>query len=156
MDRKGNRVKLIKGDFCELNKAFRQTNRSTFGVGQVVEVDGDEAVVRWLTHSRRELRDEAQRVEQLPTCYLRRIKPGLAALFQALLSASTKGRTPRNTPVDLRRAAQYAANRAVLEYFGLRGYRLTVAATKLTDRCLAYEGAGCVGDDRVNVGELLA
>lgn len=149
-------MKLTSGDFCELNRTYRQTCRSTFGVGQVVEVDGDLAVVRWLIHSRRDLRDPALQTERLPTCYLRRIKPDRDSRFRAVRHAQTGGRTPRKAPVDLRRADQYAACRNRLAALGLHGYRLNLAATRLTDRCLAFEDGGMQGNDRVNVGELLA
>jgi hypothetical protein len=68
----------------------------------------------------------------------------------------TKGRTRRTAQIDLRRADQYAVCRDKLAAVGLRGYRLNVTATKLTDKVLAFEDGGCIGDDRVSVAELLA
>ncbi|MBE7422224.1 MAG: hypothetical protein HS110_07300 [Zoogloeaceae bacterium] len=90
-------MKLTSGDFCELNKAFRQTCRSTFGIGKVLDRDEEYSQVGWIRHTGRDLRDPACQTERVPNRFLRRLKTRDDILLAAhhLL---TKGRRPRFKP----------------------------------------------------------
>lgn len=125
-------MKLTKDDFAELNKTYRQTCRSVFGVGRVQEIAGDLAVVCWLEHSKRDLRRPELRTEEIPACFLRRIKPGLPALFQALLSASSRGWTRRNV-IPYEWAVVAAEARRFLAEQGFTGTNLGAEAFHLAN-----------------------